>query len=69
MPKSKATKEPKLSLAVTLIKSLSKRNPNHIANAHGLGLKRMNQTVHLQDTPAIRGMINRIYYMVKVEEA
>ena len=68
MPKAKA-KSAEAKVAVTLIKSLSKRNPNHIANAHGLGLKRINQTVRLQDTPAIRGMINRIYYLVKVEEA
>ncbi|MCS5710282.1 50S ribosomal protein L30 [Candidatus Berkiella aquae] len=56
------------SLSVTLTKSLAKRLPKHLANAHGLGLKRIHQTVHLQDTPAIRGMINQIYFMVKVEE-
>lgn len=62
------TKSTKKALAVTLIRSLSKRKPNHLANAHGLGLKRIHQTVKVQDTPEIRGMINRIYYMVKVEE-
>ena len=55
-------------LVVTLVKSLSKRLPNHLANAHGLGLKKLHQTVYLQDTPAIRGMINQIHYLVKVEE-
>jgi len=68
MAKSKAT-DSKKSLVVTLTKSLAKRLPNQLANAHGLGLKRIHQTVSLQDTPAIRGMINKIYFMVKVEEA
>jgi large subunit ribosomal protein L30 len=65
MAKAKASKE----VSVTLIKSLSKRLPNHKANAHGLGLKRINQTVKLMDTPEIRGMINCIGYLLKVEEA
>jgi large subunit ribosomal protein L30 len=34
----------------------------------GLGLKRRSQTVEVEDTPAIRGMINRVSYLVKVEE-
>jgi len=55
-------------LAVTLVRSLSKRLPNHIKNANGLGLKRIHQTVRVIDTPANRGMINKISYMVKVEE-
>lgn len=55
-------------LEITLTKSLAKCLPNHLANAHGLGLRRMHQTVCLQDTPAIRGMINRINYLVKVRE-
>lgn len=59
----------KKMLAITLVKSLNKRIPNHVANANGLGLRRMNQTVTLIDTPEIRGMINRISYLVKVEEA
>jgi len=56
-------------LRLTLIRSLNKRKPNHIANAKGLGLKHLYQTVELQDTPSIRGMINQIYYLVKIEEA
>lgn len=58
----------KKMLAVTLVKSLSKRIPNHLANANGLGLKHIRQTVRLQDTPEIRGMINKISYLVTVEE-
>lgn len=56
------------TLAVTLTRSLSKRRPQHIANANSLGLKRIHQTVRVVDNPAVRGMINKIYYMVKVEE-
>lgn len=55
-------------IKVTLVKSLCKRTENHRANATGLGLKRMHQTVELQDTPSIRGMINKIAYLLKVEE-
>jgi large subunit ribosomal protein L30 len=33
----------------------------------GLGLRRIGHTVELEDTPAVRGMINKVYYMVKVE--
>lgn len=58
----------KNTLAVTLVKSLAKRLPNHLANVKGLGLKRIHQTVHVQDTPENRGMINRIHYMLKVEQ-
>ena len=68
MAKAKAKSDAVKMLTVTLTRSLSKRQPNHIANAWGLGLKHIHQTVRLQDTPPIRGMINRIYYMVKVEE-
>lgn len=59
----------KKMVSVTLVRSLAKRNPNHVANANGLGLRRMHQTVKVIDTPEIRGMINRISYLVKVEEA
>jgi len=33
----------------------------------GLGLRRMHQTVELQDTPAVRGIINKVSYMLQVE--
>lgn len=55
-------------LRVTQVKSKFGRLPSHIACVHGLGLRHRHHTVELQDTPAIRGMINKIYYMVKVEE-
>ena len=54
---------------ITLIKSLAKRKPNHIASARGLGLKRPHHTVSVEDTPCNRGMINQINYLIKVEES
>lgn len=63
MVKSKAA-----ILQVTLVRSLCKRTDNHIANVRGLGLRRIHHTVTVQDTPENRGMINKIHYLVKVEE-
>ena len=56
-------------LKVTLIKSKHGRLKNHRACVAGLGLRRMHQTVQVADTPENRGMINRISYMLVVEEA
>lgn len=44
------------------------RLPKHKATLKGLGLRRIGHTVELEDTPSIRGMIQKVYYMVKVEE-
>ena len=52
---------------VTLIKSFYGRLPVHRATINGLGLKRINHTVELQDTPEVRGMINKVSYLLKVE--
>ena len=54
---------------VTLVKSLSGRLKKHLACAKGLGLRKIRQSVLVQDTPENRGMINKISYMVSVEEA
>jgi large subunit ribosomal protein L30 len=56
-------------LKVTLVKSKHGRLRTHKACIVGLGIRRMNQTVILQDTPEVRGMVNRVSYMLKVEEA
>ena len=58
----------KATLSVTLIKSFYGRLPVHRATVNGLGLKRINHTVELQDTPEVRGMINKVSYLLKVEE-
>ena len=57
----------KTTLSVTLIKSFYGRLPSHRATVNGLGLKRINHTVELQDTPEVRGMINKVSYLLKIE--
>jgi large subunit ribosomal protein L30 len=56
-------------LKVTLVKSKHGRLKSHKACVTGLGLRRMHQTVTVQDTPENRGMINRVSYLLSVEEA
>lgn len=56
-------------LKVTLVKSMSGRLKNHQKSVRGLGLRRMNQSVVVDDTPQNRGMINAAQYMLKIEEA
>ena len=56
-------------LKVTLIKSKHGRLKSHKACVSGLGLRKMHQTVTVVDTPENRGMINRISYLLSVEEA
>ena len=56
-------------LKVTLVRSTNRRIKSHKACVTGLGLRRMHHTVLVEDTPAIRGMINKISYMLAVEEA
>jgi large subunit ribosomal protein L30 len=55
-------------IKVTQTKSSNGRLDSHKATARGLGLRRIRHTVEVEDTPEIRGMINRISYMVSVEE-
>ncbi|KAA0456916.1 MAG: 50S ribosomal protein L30 [Candidatus Thioglobus sp.] len=57
----------KKTVSVTLVKSFFGRLPKHRATITGLGLKRINHTVELADTPEIRGMINKVAYLLKVE--
>lgn len=58
----------KTSIKVTQIKSTYGRLKNHRACVAGLGLRRIGHTVVVEDTPAVRGMINKVHYLVKVEE-
>jgi len=60
-----ATKE----LKVTLVKSKHGRLKSHKACVTGLGLRKIHQTVTVADTPENRGMINRVSYLLSVEEA
>ena len=56
-------------LKVTLIKSKNGQLKSHKACVAGLGLRRMHHTVTVIDTPENRGMINRVSYLLSVEEA
>jgi large subunit ribosomal protein L30 len=56
-------------LKVTLVKSRYGRLKSHKACVAGLGLRKMHQTVTVLDTPENRGMINRVSYLLSVEEA
>ena len=58
----------KKTIKVTQTKSSIGRLPKHKASLTGLGLRRIGHTVEAEDTPSVRGMINAVYYMVKVEE-
>jgi large subunit ribosomal protein L30 len=55
-------------LRVTLVKSTSGRLASHQACVRGLGLRRMNSTALVDDTPSNRGMIEKVAYLLKVEE-
>jgi large subunit ribosomal protein L30 len=57
------------NVKVTLIKSRFGRLKNHRECVRGLGLRRINHSVVVEDTPEIRGMINKISYLLRVEEA
>ncbi len=60
-------KKDSATVKVTLVKSTIGRIEAHKATVRGLGLRRMHHTVELQDTPAVRGMINAVGYLLKVE--
>jgi large subunit ribosomal protein L30 len=55
------------TIKVKLIKSLIGTKPEHRACVRGLGLRRLNSSVEVIDTPANRGMINRVSYLLKTE--
>jgi|TARA_B110000037_G_scaffold175354_1_gene199888 large subunit ribosomal protein L30 len=57
----------KEKIKITLIKSLIGRTASQKGTVVGLGLKKMHHTVEIQDTPEVRGMINAINFMLKVE--
>lgn len=54
-------------IKVTLVKSVIGTKQDHRATVRGLGLRRINHTTLLQDTPAVRGMIKKVAYLVKCE--
>ena len=58
----------KKTLKVKLVKSPSRTAGGHRDTVLGLGLKRINQVRELEDTPAVRGMITKVAYLVKVQD-
>ena len=54
-------------IRVKLMKSTAGCNAGHRATVRGLGLRKIRQTVELADTPAIRGMVEKVAYLVRVE--
>jgi large subunit ribosomal protein L30 len=54
-------------IKVTLLKSVAGIRRTHVATVRGLGLKRINHAVELVDTPAVRGMIEKVSYLVRID--
>ncbi len=65
--KKEAAKKTDKTVKVTLVRGVVGIRESHRATVRGLGLRRINHTVELEDTPAVRGMINKIAYLVKCE--
>lgn len=59
----------KKTIKVTQLRSTAGRLKAHQACVKGLGLRRIRHTVEVEDTPAVRGMINKVHYLIKVEES
>jgi len=57
------------NVKVTLVKSKFGRLKKHIDSVHGLGLRKIHQSVVVEDTPENRGMINKVSYLLHVEDA
>jgi large subunit ribosomal protein L30 len=55
-------------IKVKLVKGLAGCKQEHRDTVRGLGLKKLNQVSQLADTPAVRGMINRVNYLVRIED-
>ena len=56
-------------IKVRLLRSVAGIKKTHLATVRGLGLKKINQEVELVDTPAVRGMINKVSYLVRIDAA
>jgi large subunit ribosomal protein L30 len=65
--KKETAKKSGKTVKVTLVRGVVGTRESHRATVRGLGLRRINHTVELEDTPAVRGMISKISYLVKCE--
>jgi large subunit ribosomal protein L30 len=61
-----AKSAPKATLTVRLVRSVAGTRESHRATVRGLGLRKPGSTSTLEDTPAVRGMVNKVSYLVKV---
>jgi large subunit ribosomal protein L30 len=68
MAKKPAETGAKKTVRVTQVRSPAGRTQDQHATLKGLGLYKMNRTRELEDTPAVRGMINKVHHLVKVED-
>jgi len=55
-------------MKITLIRSMIGRPEKHRRVLRGMGLTKLNRTVELEDTPAIRGMVEKVSHLVKIED-
>ena len=56
----------KKTLKVKLVRSIAGTRESHRATVRGLGLRRLGSERELEDTPAVRGMVNKVSYLVKI---
>jgi large subunit ribosomal protein L30 len=63
-----ARTHPGKTVKVTLVRSPINTQASHRATVRGLGLRRLHHTVELEDTPAVRGMINKVGYLLRLED-
>ncbi|MFO7558012.1 MAG: 50S ribosomal protein L30 [Desulfobacterales bacterium] len=56
-------------IKVTLVKSMIGKPEKHRKILHGLGLRKLNKSISLEDTPTNRGMVNKVSHLVKLEES
>jgi large subunit ribosomal protein L30 len=66
--KSADSTNPAKTIKVTLVRSPINTRASHRATVRGLGLRRLNHTVEVEDTPAVRGMINKVGYLLRLED-
>lgn len=59
--------KPEKTVKITLVKSVIGTKASHRATVRGLGLRRIRHSVELEDTPSVRGMINKVSYLVRVD--
>lgn len=67
MARAKKSEQPEL-IKVTLVRSVIGRPPDQRTTVASLGLRRVNQTVEVADTPSTRGMLTKVRHLVVVEE-